>query len=150
MKNNLSPDFIPCRQTKGSVGYDIYAVEDMTIEPWYKTYDTGVCFTGEECPVTEVEHCGLDTDDEIYPKEWVALIVPRSSMGFKHGLHFANTICVIDKDYRDTIKIMMKAEHSFNISKGERYAQMLFIPHCILLDEIEPVNERSGGIGSTN
>ena len=150
MKNNYGDKFIPRRQTLCSVGYDIYAVEDMLIEPWAKVFDTGIVFTGEEVPLTTYENQGHYNKHEFYPHQWVALIVPRSSMGFKHGLQMANTICVIDSDYRDTIKVKMKADHRFTIEKGERYAQMIFIPHCVLLDEFEPVNERSGGIGSTN
>lgn len=161
MNNDYGNEFIPRRQTTKSVGYDIYAVEDMLIEPWGKTFDTGVRFTGEEVPLIRTDtntytkisgtlYNKYINEEEIYPKEWVALIVPRSSMGFKHGLQMANTICVIDSDYRDTIKVKMKADHRFTITKGERYAQMIFLPHCILLDEIEPVKERSGGIGSTN
>jgi dUTP pyrophosphatase len=150
MKNKYGDEFIPRRQTTRSVGYDIYAVEDMLIEPWGKTFDTGISFTGEECPEIEYENQGHYNKHEFYPDQWFAMIVPRSSMGFKHGLQMANTICIIDSDYRDTIKVKMKAEHRFTISKGERYAQMIFLPHCILLDEINPVNERSGGIGSTS
>lgn len=150
MRSQKSNEFEPRRQTIGSAGYDMYAVEDMKIERWYQTFDTEVYFDGEECPVIEGTKSGSDKLYDYYPKEWVALILPRSSMGFNNGLRFANTVCVIDKDYRDTIKVRMRCDIPFTINKGERFAQMIFIPYCILLDEIEPTKERSGGIGSTN
>lgn len=149
MINDYNIQSIPARQTIHSAGYDLEAIEDMIIEPWGKTFDTCIRFDGEEVPVIQYEGYGSDQVLEFYPKEWVALIVPRSSYGFKHGLQMCNTICVIDQDYRDTIKVRMRADHSFKISKGERFAQMIFIPHCVLLDEIPPTKERTGGIGST-
>jgi len=101
----LNSEMIPARQTLGSAGYDIYATEDMCIERWFKTFDTGVCFDGEECPVFDFNVELEDKLHDCFPQEWVALIFPRSSYGFKYGLKFANTVCVIDKDYRDTIKL---------------------------------------------
>lgn len=150
MKNIIKSELVPCRQTTGSAGYDIYAVEDMYIERWFKQYDTGVCFTGEECPVIPYEITGSPQKFEFYPDQWVALVLPRSSMGFKYGLRFANTTCVIDKDYRDSIKLSIAGDRSFKISEGERYAQLIFLPSCILLDENIPTKERGGGIGSTS
>lgn len=150
MENLINSEFVPKRQTTGSAGYDIYAVGDMDIQPWFKSFDTGVCFDGEEVPCFEYENCCNDNKFELYPKEWVGLILPRSSFGFKHGLRFANTMCVIDQDYRDTIRLSISADHPFTIRKGERYAQLIFIPHLVLLDEDVPVKERGGGIGSTD
>lgn len=150
MKNKIRTELIPCRQTLHSAGYDIYANEDMDIERWFKTFDTGVCFDGEECPVITYENEGSNIKHELYPKTWVGMIYPRSSMGFKYGLRFANTVCIIDQDYRDTIKISLAGERAFRIKKGDRYAQIIFMPVANLLDEEEPTKERSGGIGSTN
>lgn len=150
MENLLNSEFVPKRQTTGSAGYDIYAVGDMDIQPWFKSFDTGVCFDGEECPLINVQIENGSIFHQLYPKSWVGLILPRSSFGFKHGLRFANTMCVIDQDYRDTIRLSIAADHPFTIRKGERYAQLIFIPNLVLLNEEEPVKERSGGIGSTD
>ena len=150
MKNVINSEYTPKRQTTGSAGYDIYANEDMDVQRWFKTYDTGICFDGEECPVITYENERESTKHEFYPDQWVAMIYPRSSMGFKYGLKFANTVCIIDQDYRDTIKISLAGERAFTIKKGERYAQIIFMPCCNLLDEEEPTKERGGGIGSTD
>lgn len=150
MKNLINSEFVPKRQTKYSAGYDIYAVEDMNIERWFKTFDTGVCFDGEETPFIGYEIEMESKKHEFYPEQWVAMIYPRSSMGFKYGLKFANTVGIIDKDYRDTIKLSIAGDRAFTIKKGERYAQIIFMSCCNLLDEEQPVKERSGGIGSTN
>lgn len=152
MDNKYGEEFVPKRATKFSAGYDLYAVEDMLIEPWTRVFDTGVYFDG-----SEELYMILGFADCSYPKtyetknleQWVALILPRSSYGFKYGLKFANTVCVIDKDYRDTIKVSLSANHKFTIRKGERFGQMIFIPYGVLINEIKPESERNGGIGST-
>lgn len=146
MKNVIIDEYIPKRQTKGSAGYDIYAIEDMTITDSFRVFDTGVVFDGSENP-----RCNnLYNLSDIYFKQWVGLIFPRSSYGFKHGLQFANTVCVIDRDYRDTIKISMKARETFRINKGSRFAQIIFMPVGVLDNEVEPTATRDGGIGSTD
>lgn len=149
MMNIENPDLVPRRATMYSAGYDIFATERITVQPYFTSHDSGVCFDGSEV----VESPYFNADRKIMEKaqwnQWVALVLPRSSFGFKHGLRFANTVCVIDKDYRDTIKLSMCANHSFNIEKGERYAQMIFLPYGTLADEIMPKEIRSGGIGST-
>lgn len=149
MKNILNSELIPRRQTTGSAGYDIYAVEDICITPnQYTTVDTGVVLEEEvmtlKCGYPCEDICKCETDN------FVALIMPRSSMGFKYGLRFSNTVCVIDKDYRDTIKLSMKSDVEFMIKAGERYAQLIFVPYLTCLYEIKPTAERCGGIGSTN
>ena len=146
MKNIIISEYMPRRQTKGSAGYDIYAVEDMGISDSFRVFDTGVVFDGTEKPSFFNEY----TISKVYPKDWVAFIFPRSSYGFKYGLQFANTVCVIDKDYRDTIKISLKAQYPFRINKGDRFAQLIFMPICFLDNEIIPTANRSGGIGSTD
>ena len=126
----------------------------MTITDYYKVYDTGVvldneCIYNSFHQVVNPKSSKMLTRINFY-QHYVAMIFPRSSMGFKHGLQFANTVCIIDQDYRDTIKISLKADHCFNIKKGERYAQLVFIPIGINLNEIRPTEIRKGGVGSTD
>ena len=64
-------------------------------------------------------------------------------------MRFANTVCIIDQDYRDDIMIQMIADEDLVIKKGERFAQMIFMPYLTLMDEVLPVAERVGGLGST-
>ncbi len=60
----------------------------------------------------------------------VALIVPRSGLGIKHGIILANTIGVIDSDYQGEIGIGIHNRSSlpYTIEPGERICQMMFVP----------------------
>ena len=60
----------------------------------------------------------------------VALIVPRSGLGIKHGIVLANTIGVIDSDYQGEIGIGIhnRGHEAYTIEPGERICQMMFVP----------------------
>lgn len=132
----MKAEYMPQRQTKRSCGYDIHAEKDIVLTKGvWQIVNTGVKFDGTER--------FMDT------KKWFGLIVPRSSFGFKYKLRFANTVCIIDQDYRDDIMIQMVADEDLVIKKGERFAQMIFMPYLTLMDEVSPVAERVGGLGST-
>ena len=158
MKNTIDPTIIPARQTTHSAGYDFYAVEDMVIPTThYRVFDTGVCFNDEtiigtslfEPEISDHEVKDLHRYNMIF-QQYVAFILPRSSYGFKYGMHFSNTMCVIDQDYRDTIKISVKSDIPLTIKKGERYAQLIFLPIGMMVGEKKPTVKRSGGVGSTD
>lgn len=86
----------------------------------------------------------------------VALLVPRSGLGIKHGIVLANTIGVIDSDYQGEIGIGIHNRGSapYTIEPGERICQMMFMP--VTQVSLEMVNNFSletergtGGFGST-
>lgn len=145
---------IPKRATRGSAGYDIFMPKDETFYPGeFKTLDTGISFDGREF-VTMLDSVYTQEKDEpvksvLAPIYWVALILPRSSLGFEYGFRFSNTVCVIDQDYRDNIKLKITVDKELKLSHGERIAQMIFIPFCILAEEETPITTRNGGVGST-
>jgi dUTP pyrophosphatase len=60
----------------------------------------------------------------------VALLVPRSGLGIKHGIVLANTIGVIDSDYQGEIGIGIynRSDTTYTIEPGERICQMMFVP----------------------
>ena len=60
----------------------------------------------------------------------VALLVPRSGLGIKHGIVLANTIGVIDSDYQGEIGIGIhnRSGETYTIEPGERICQMMFMP----------------------
>lgn len=134
-------ELMPRRMTKNSCGYDFYAPETIKMEPgkWY-TLDTGVCFDGTEHP----------RFDGALISDWFMMIVPRSSYGMKYGLKIRNTAGIIDKDYRDTIKASVSVDVPFTLEKGQRFMQGIVIPFGKINGELEPVNSRVGGIGSTD
>lgn len=131
---------LPVRSTKHSAGYDFFAPCDLHIFPnQFTNIDTNIKFTDKDTILT---HGICD--------KWVMLLFPRSSLGFKYGLRFANTICVIDQDYRDTIKVSLTTDISCIIKQNERFMQGIFVPYGTLYDETPPITKRTGGIGSTN
>jgi len=86
----------------------------------------------------------------------VALIVPRSGLGIKHGIVLANTIGVIDSDYQGEIGIGIhnRGEQTYTIEPGERICQMMFVPVtqvCLeLVSEFSSESKRGeGGFGHT-
>lgn len=144
---------IPCRQTMGSAGYDFYANEDMHIGQDFRIFDTGIRFDGNEIIFNSVANIDYDTQEMISSsviyKFWVAFVHPRSSLAIKKNMQVAN-IGVIDQDYRDTIKIAIRSDTPFTIKKGDRYAQLIFVPIGIMAYEEKPTKQREGGIGSTD
>lgn len=156
MKNIINPDFEPRRATNKSAGYDIYLNEGVMLKPGeYTLIDTGVVFEDSDA-LNCVSH-DYGVKDMSFVRErhsenmehYVGLIFPRSSYGFKYGLRFANSICVIDQDYRDSIKLSVTVDKEVTLAKGDRIAQLIFIPWLTLCDEIKPNTKRNGGIGST-
>lgn len=147
---------MPRRATYGSAGYDFYAPEDYQLIPGeWTTIDTGVRFDGSENPY--FLHQGRPIPDDgyphtvcvTYPTTWFMAIVPRSGLSFKYGLRIINTVAIIDKDYRDTIKLKITVDEPYTLKKFERFAQGLFLPFCIMSGEVKPTDERVGGFGST-
>ncbi len=129
---------LPKRATGGSAGYDFYSTEDFCLAP------------GETIKILT----GIRS--EMLP-EWALLIYPRSGLGFKYRLQLNNTVGVIDSDYyyaknegHIQIKITndSKEGKTVEIKKGTAFAQGIFTPYGITLDDdVETV--RQGGLGST-
>ena len=148
-------EFMPCRQTKGSAGYDFYAPHDIELGPdeWV-TVNTGVRLQSRE-PVMMAFTTKLTPEipeavcEPYIPVGWFMILAPRSSLGIKYGLKFRNTIPVIDQDYRDYIKVTMKTEVPYTIEKGERFMQGIILPFGVFTNESTPVKQRTGGFGST-
>jgi dUTP pyrophosphatase len=86
----------------------------------------------------------------------VALLVPRSGLGIKHGIVLANTIGVIDSDYQGEIGIGVhnRSATTYTVEPGERICQMMFVPvtqvTLAVVDEFSIDSERgAGGFGHT-
>lgn len=150
-------EMMPRRGTMMSAGYDIYSPEEYELRPGeWTVIDTGVSFDGSEYPYFCHQGRPIPLDGYAhtvcvtYPTKWFMAIVPRSGLSFKYGLRIINTVAVIDMDYRDTIKLKITVEEPYTLSKGERFAQGIFLPFCTLSEEIDPpIQEREGGFGST-
>lgn len=125
----------PHKTTDGACGYDLTAATHRG-NHHYIEYDTGIAV-------------------EI-PKGYVGLVFPRSSVSNK-GWMLANSVGVIDQDYRGTIKLRFsqvdpEAKRK-PYSPGDRIGQLVVVP-CFS-SKIQEVTELSeterdeGGFGST-
>lgn len=86
----------------------------------------------------------------------VALLVPRSGLGIKHGIVLANTVGVIDSDYQGEIGIGIynRGTAPYTIEPGERICQVLFMPVTqVTLEVVQEFSQEStrgeGGFGHT-
>lgn len=84
------------------------------------------------------------------------IIVPRSGLGFRHGIRLENTVGVIDADYQFAnneghimIKLHNPSNETVHIPKGKAFAQGIVLPFQIC-DGAESDEDRTGGFGSTD
>lgn len=138
----ISPDAVePTRATTGSAGYDITATSLEWNESKTKiTYGTG-----------------LKLGD--VPDGYFAALFPRSSI-HNTDLRLANSVGVVDADYKGEIRVVFDAPLSaamvvspgnLKIYKlGDKICQILFLP-VLIGDSIVPTEERGDqGFGSTD
>ena len=124
---------IPTRKTTGAAGFDLTAVSLETTETTLK-YDTGIAV-------------------EI-PPGYVGLVFPRSSV-CKTGLSLANSVGVIDSDFRGSISLVFYkgAELIEVYSYGDRIGQLLIVPipsvEFVEAEELSETERGAGGYGST-
>lgn len=88
------------------------------------------------------------------PDGHVGLLMSRSGFG-KHGVTLANSVGVIDSDYRGEVVAMFVKDTAKDLSvkAGDRVAQLVVVP-IAMMDVIEaqtlPETKRgAGGFGST-
>lgn len=146
---------IPTYAKAGDAGMDVYAVEDVTINPG----ETVIVPTGIKCAL---------------PLGYEFEVRPRSGLSVKTPLRVANAPGTIDSGYRDEIGVIITnidpkikdidfAEdgtpailygQSYTITKGMRFAQLVLkeVPACAFY-EVSKVAEigfnRDGGFGSS-
>jgi len=89
------------------------------------------------------------------PEGFVALLFARSGLAAKHGIALANSVGVIDSDYRGEIGVALinLGSAPYRIQPGERICQMMVLPisqACFAAVSALPESERGeGGFGST-
>ena len=124
---------LPKRATKHSAGYDFVSPYNLCIAPGETVFlPTGI-------------RCWMDPN-------WVLMLYPRSSMGFK-GLRLANTTGVIDADYYEAkneghimAKLVNDGPCEIRINAGDRFMQGVFVQYG-LAEEEGVVDERKNGTG---
>lgn len=135
------PRCMPLRGHPSDAGADLFSTEDKTIYPQdMHLIDTGVALK--------------------IPLGFVGLVVPRSSQG-KIKVSIANTVGVIDSDYRGNIKVRLvnEGEDPYVITKFDtRIAQIIVMPITLPAFRVFDPNvmglwddtaRGTGGFGST-
>lgn len=127
---------LPRRGTTGSAGYDFVTPIDLELNP------------GEEIKLPTGIRCKMDND-------WVLVIYPRSSIGFKYQIGLANTTGIIDSDYYQgsneghiMVKLVNRGNKVFSVNAGDKIVQGIFLPYGITIDD-DASGVRNGGFGST-
>ena len=141
LDERLGRDFpLPSYETAMSAGMDLRAMEDSDF----------ILNPGEVCLV----HTGFAM--HIADPNVTALVVPRSGLGYKHGIVLSNLTGVIDADYQGPLMMPLwnHSNEPFEIKVGDRVAQMLFVPviHADLqvTNSFDEESERGQkGFGST-
>lgn len=129
---------LPAYQTAGSVAFDLYSREELTVAP------KGLALIPANFIIR-------------IPPGFALIIASRSSTPIKKGLTLGNGIGVIDQDYcgpRDELKVQVYnlTDAPVTVTRGERIAQALIMPieRCELVEEkMEETAVSRGGFGTT-
>lgn len=129
---------LPVYETHGSVGFDLLARVEMTIEP------------------NKIELIPANVIVEV-PDGYSLIVASRSSTPRKMGLSEPHGIGIIDQDYcgnEDEVKIQMLnfTNSPVTVKKGDKIAQGLFVRVDRLeFTEVDDMKKASrGGFGSTD
>ncbi len=130
---------LPKRSTKYSAGYDFFSLYDFVLKPnEIKKIPTGVkiCMNKDE----------------------MLMLVVRSSMEFKYNVRMCNQIGIFESDYYNNsnneghawLKLQNEGDKDYIVKKGDAICQGIFTKFLTVDNEEKIINERKGGLGSTN
>ena len=127
----------PVRATAGAAGIDLRACidEPVVIQP------------GKTVRIPSGIALSL-------PEDYAAFVFARSGLGVKHGITLANSVGVIDSDYRGEILIGLinLSDLPYTVQQGDRVAQLVIMPvvlATLIEGDIGDTARGSGGFGST-
>ena len=125
----------PKKRTPDAAGFDLVAVS--------KSFDTA----------TNCIMYGTGLSLEV-PKGYVGLLFPRSSV-YKTSHALANSVGVIDSDYRGEVKAIFRTgKVGSSYKEGDRVCQLVIVPcPAIELQEVQELSETARGendLGSAN
>jgi dUTP pyrophosphatase len=121
-----TPECMPYKGHRWDAGFDLRSNnEDFTISPSEKVK----VYTGVKIQIP-VRHAGI--------------IVPRSGLGSKYEVGLANTVGVIDSEYRGEIivNLVNRGLEDLEIKKYDRFCQLLIIP--VYITELRAISSLSG------
>jgi len=128
---------LPSYATAGSACFDIATVSDSV-------------------DITPGASAVLKTDLSFeIPPGHVMIVYSRSGHGFKNGVRLANSVGVIDSDYRGELMIKLHNDGNrvFSVGRGDRIAQAMIVPVAQstfdIVSELSDTERGAGGFGST-
>ena len=130
---------LPEYATDGSAGMDLRACLDNSLV--IKPGETVLIPTGMAMHIAD--------------PELAAVILPRSGLGHKHGIVLGNLVGLIDSDYQGQLYVSCwnRAADSFEITAGDRIAQLVFVPvakaQWAVVEEFDTSVRADGGFGHT-
>ncbi|MGN8368104.1 dUTP diphosphatase [Helicobacter pylori] len=127
---------IPKYQTEGSSGFDLHAVEEVTIKPHgVGLVRIGICLS-------------LEVGYELQVRT-------RSGLALNHQVMVLNSPGTVDNDYRGEIKVILAnlSDKDFKVQVGDRIAQGVvqkaYKAEFIECEQLDKTSRGSGGFGST-
>ncbi len=127
---------LPKYHTAGAAAFDIHLIEDITLAPRsIKATTTGLVIAT--------------------PENYVLVLASRSSNPLKKGIDMANSIAIIDSDYKGNddeifLQLMNVTDEVVELKTGDRVAQGMFLPvqqaEFVEVEQMEAENR--GGWGS--
>lgn len=127
--------------TSRASGFDLYIPYDVSIEPHARGC---IVDMGFKCEMIDPTH-----------RNQAFMIALRSSTAATTPIRLANSIGIIDEDYRGNIKLLLDniSSECITLEKGRRIAQIILpsLSHFTfqLTDTISSTARGDGGIGST-
>lgn len=130
-----------------AAGVDLRACIDkpITIKPHQIVkIPTGIAIAAE-----------LSTENPFEDGPFCYLLFGRSGLGVKHGITLANSVGVIDADYRGEIVagLINHSDEPFTINPLDRVAQLVMMPINLMafnfVNELDETVRGAGGFGST-
>jgi len=133
---------VPFKAHESDAGFDLTAISQTMDDLGNMVFDTGIALE--------------------LPPNYMGLVFPRSSIS-KTTLDLANSVGVIDPDYRGAILVKFKPAPYFEMRDenkpqdyqvGDRIAQLIIIPfpqiQLNVVDSFSETQRGEGGFGSTN
>lgn len=121
-----SKSCMPYKKHRWDAGFDLRSNnEDFIISPSEKVK----VYTGVKAQI---------------PARHMGMIVPRSGLGSKYEVGLANTVGVIDSEYRGEIivNLVNKGTEDLEINKFDRFCQLIIVP--VYITELREVSHLSG------
>ena len=138
-----SPESLPQYATPGSAALDLKACLDRYIHG-----DAIAIYPGR----TEEVPLGIAVS---LPSGTCGLVLPRSGLASRYGITLANSVGLVDIDFRGLWKAYLhnQSANTYWVKNGDRIAQLLVVPFLRVewnpVEQLDETERGEGGFGST-